>query len=216
MYWKCSNDECKTTLSVKDWTYERMAADGGPICESCDCDFELVTGTMPGERDLASEITKVITDGMEDTDIPDRIRVVVAANAGKPCGKRFEKALADAFPERLDVMVQQRHGFTEITWDWQGERPSPGTVFIAGTDKGSPIIDLEYFDKSNVRHYGAAQERNSQRLAMLDHPTLIPLLARRLADYEEVVAAAAQVFTDNIPDEHDIAALVGIESIDRL
>ncbi len=216
MYWKCSNKECKTTLSVKDWTYERMAVDGGPICNDCDCDLELVDGVLPGERDLASEITKVITDGMEDTDIPDRIRVVVAANAGKPCGKLFEKALADAFPERLDVILRRRDGGTEITWDWQGERPSSGIVFIAGTDKGGPIIDLEYFDESNARHFGAARDRNAERLKWLEHPTLIATVAKQLTAYSDTAEATRELFTSELPDEYDIAALVGIESIDRI
>jgi hypothetical protein len=215
MYWQCP--ECNNVFHLRHWTYRQLAEKGDPVCPMDDTDMKLQEGTPDG-KSYFDAIRQTILDNIEDTTDAEAIREVVKAHDGKPAGKRFKAALAAAFPCRTDVMLSQRHGFTTVAWGgWAlngGE--SGGCVYIANTDKGAPIIDFSTFDDRNISHYAAAVARNEQRETMLANAPLLQRLADNLETFAgavEELQTAFDAYPTDFPDAHDIARIVGIESL---
>lgn len=110
------------------------------------------------EPELVAQILALVEGTIEDARVPDAI----AAHADKRAGKPVTKTDAKQLEEQLGIPIgiDRRHGMTHVTW-------ATGSILIAYAETGVVWPTGEELRQKATAYFGARDERNAQRRALL-------------------------------------------------
>lgn len=126
------------------------------------------------QAEVEREIVNILESSMEDTAIPDAIAAHADKRAGKPVTVKDAKQLEEQLG--VPVRISKRFGMTSVAWAL-GKAPNPWlderSILLAHSDTNVVWPTAEALRKKEPAYYGAAQERNVHRRALLqEHKTM--------------------------------------------